>query len=403
MPIFSYTLRTADGSLKNGNIEAASTVEALQQLRTQGTPLKLIPATGKNSGEKIKFMDRFTKVGLKDRIIFTEQLAVMLKAGVTLVQALHGIAEETTSKPLAKILSVVVADVESGIPFSQALTKHPRTFSTIFCQMVKAAERTGDIPSVLQKLAIQQQRAADLQSKVKGALMYPAIISVLLVGVIIVVITFILPKLSTLFTESTTALPASTRFLLALSDFFIYRWYIAILAVLGVIGAFKLLVSNKKGQYFWDKYKMKFPVMGTFMKKTYMTRFCESFASLASSGVPIIDVFSIVKGVIGNSVYELEIQKISDDVQNGIRIATAIRKSKYFPPMVGQLVSVGEQSGDLAGIFEVLGGFFQKDVDAMAKNLSTLLEPVIMIVMGGAVGFILISILQPIYSLVNVG
>lgn len=232
-------------------------------------------------------------------------------------------------------------------------------------------------------------------------MIYPAIISVLLVGVVIMVITFILPKLATIFADSHVQLPLSTRFLLALSSFLISYWYILIALVVGTIFGLRSLLKIEKAALAWDRVKLRLPVLGNFLKKSYMARFCQTFASLAQAGVPVLEIFQIVGGVVGSKVYEVEITKISADVENGVKISTAIRKSKYFPAMVGQLVSVGEQSGDLAEIFNVLGEFFDKEVDSMAKNLSTLLEPIIMIVMGGVIGFILVSVLQPIYGLVN--
>ena len=267
--------------------------------------------------------------------------------------------------------------------------------------MVRSAEKSGNLAGVLLQLTHQQQKEYELRGKVRGALMYPAIVSVLLVGVITLVITFILPKLAPLFTESGTALPLSTRFLLGLSAFMTSKWYLIILFWVGLIVGFKYFVKTEKGHYAWDLVKMKIPVLGSFMKKSYMARFSQSFSSLSEAGIPVLEVFKTVRGVVGNVVYEKEIDKIAFDVANGIKVSTAIRKSKYFPPMVGQLVAVGEQSGDLAGIFKVIADFFEKEVDSMAKNLSTLLEPIIMIVMGAVIGFVLISVLQPIYGLVN--
>jgi type II secretory pathway component PulF len=398
MSTYSYKIRLADGKLERGTLQAASQSEALTKVKKiDGTLLALDAA----KDVKAKGSLFGSKVGLKERIILTEQLAVMLNAGITLVQALRSLEEETNSKTLKKVLGALVADVQAGIQLSYALEKHPKTFSNIYVQMVRSAEKTGNLSEILNKLTNQQQKEYELRGKVRGALMYPAIVSILMVGVIILVITFILPRLTGLFTDSGQQLPASTRFLMALSNLFIHQWYILILALVLFIGGFKFFVSRPKGRLIWDTVKLKIPVLGSFMKKSYMARFCQSFASLAQAGVPVLEVFQTVRGVVGNSLYEQEIDKIAKDVSNGIKVSVAVRKSKHFPAMVGQLVAVGEQSGDLAGIFKVLGDFFEKEVDGMAKNLSTLLEPVIMIVMGAVIGFILVSVLQPIYGLVN--
>jgi len=397
MSVYVYKLRNLEGKLDKGTVQALSQSDALLKVHKLGG----VALEVREIKEKQKSHKGGRGLSLKDRIIFTEQLSVMLKAGITLVQALKGLQEESSNKGLSAILADVIIEVEGGLPFSQALMKHPKVFSNIYCQMIASAEKTGNIAGILNKLTEQQQKEYELKGKVRGALMYPAIISVLLVGVIIMVITFILPKLTSLFTESSITLPLSTRILLGLSSLFTSKWYLLLGGLAILIFGFRAMVNTKKGLFFWDTVKLKIPVLGSFMSKSYMARFTQSFASLAQAGIPVLEIFKILEGVIGNSVYEAEIKKISSDVENGIKVSTAIRKSKYFPGMVGQLVSVGEQSGDLAGIFVVLGDFFEKEVDGMAKNLSTILEPIIMIVMGAAVGFVLISIMQPILSLTS--
>jgi type II secretory pathway component PulF len=401
MPSFAYKVRGEEGKLDRGLVVAASQAEALEKVRKLGstvTVLELREVAQKAEKSKFSFGK---KLSLKDRIIFTEQLSVMLNAGITLVQALKGLEEETVNKGLARILEKIIVDVEGGMPFSEALAKHPKAFSTIYCQMVKSAEKTGNLADILSKLTEQQQKEYELKGKVKGALIYPAIVSILLLAVMILVITFILPKLTAIFSESGVELPTSTKILLGISDIFVNQWWLIILGLLVLISGFKFMLRTERGLFFWDAFKIRIPVMGSFMKKAYMARFTQSFASLAQAGVPVLEVFRTLRGVIGNSVYEREIDKIANDVENGIKVSVAIRKSKHFPAMVGQLVSVGEQSGDLAGIFHVLGEFFGKEVDTMAKNLSTMLEPLIMVAMGVGIGFVLISVLQPIFNLTN--
>lgn len=395
---FAYRIRNSEDRLVRGMLTASSQSEAMTKTRALGgivLELRLVDTTPK---KKFGLPQR---LGLKDKIVLTEQLAVMLKAGITLVQALKGLQEETVNKRLARILEAIIVDVEGGLNFSDALEKFPKVFSNIYCQMIKSAEKTGNLAEVLNKLTVQQQKEFELSGKVKGALIYPAIISVLLVAVIIIVVTFILPKLTGIFTQSGVKLPWTTQILMGLSDFMVTKWYLLILGLIALAVGLRLMMNNPKGLYIFDSFKIRIPVLGTFLKKSYMARFAQSFASLAQAGVPVLEVFKTLKGVIGNSVYEKEIEHISSDVENGIKVSVAIRKSKYFPPMIGQLVSVGEQSGDLAGIFTVLGDFFEKEVDTMAKNLSTILEPIIMIFMGVGVAFVVISVLQPILNLTS--
>lgn len=394
MPAYSYKIQK-DGEVENGTVQAQSLKDALATVKKLGGAVvdiqevkvrkSLVPHRG--------------RLSLKERIIFTEQLSVMLKAGITLVQALKGLQEETSNHVLADILHVLVQDVEGGLPFSDALMKHPKVFSNIYCQMIRSAEKSGNLSDILSKLTTQQQKEYELKGKVKGALMYPAIVSCLLLAVIIMVITFILPKLTSLFADSGVKLPLATRILLATSNIFVHQWYLLIGGFFAALFIFKAILKTEKGLLYFDTLKLKVPVLGGFIAKSYMARFAQSFASLAQAGIPVLEIFETLEGVIGNKLYEQEIKKIAADVENGIKVSTAIRKSKYFPGMVGQLVSVGEQSGDLAGIFIVLGDFFEKEVDGMAKNLSTILEPIIMIVMGVGVGFVLIAVLQPIMNI----
>jgi len=399
MGTYSYRIRTAEGQMRKGTLEATGENDALLKVRKiGGVVLELSEKHGsaQNVGGKVN-----GHLSLKEKIILTEQLSVMLNAGITLVQALRGLAEEANNRVMKTLLETLIADVEGGMPFSNALEKHPKFFSSIFCQMVRSAERTGNLAEILSKLTIQQQKEYELKSKVRGALMYPAVILCLLIGVVLIVITFILPKLTGLFTDSGVALPLSTRILLAISAFMTARWYVLLIAVVVLIFAFRAVLKTAKGRWVFDSMMLKIPVLGNFLKKSYMARFAQSFASLAQSGIPVLDAFQILRGVVGNVVYEKEIDSIAKDIENGVKVSVAIRKSKYFPAMIGQLASVGEQSGDLAGVFKVLGEFFEKEVDGMAKNLSTLLEPIIMIIMGVVIGFILVSVLQPIYGLVN--
>lgn len=398
MATYRYVIKKEGEKPQAGTVTAPSREDALDKLKALGgTVTKLEEEQGKISGAP----KGGYKLKLKERIIFTEQLSVMLNAGVTLVNALKSLRDETDSKQLRGVLSLVVTDVEGGLPFSEALAKHPKCFSYVYAQMVKSSERTGNMADILKKLSIQQQKEYDLKGKVRGALMYPAVISVLMVSVIILVITFILPRLVGLFSGAGVKLPATTRFLLALSDIFITKWWLLILIGGGAVYGYKAWVKTARGRAIADRLKLRFPVLGSFIRKAILARFTQTFASLMEAGVPVLDAFATSKGVVSNSLYETEIEKISKDVANGTRISVAIRKSPAFPGMVGQLVAVGEQSGDLAGIFGVLSNFFEKEVDGMAKNLSTLLEPLVMIVMGGAIGFILISVLQPILQLSN--
>lgn len=390
MPTYEYIVK-ADGEKRSGSLNAPSQAEALKRLRARGevTSLKEV---GKNATKR-------GALTLKERIIFSEQVSVMLLAGITLPQALRSLEEEAPRAFARRLYGELAADLEEGLPFSQGLAKHPRSFSEVFCQMVGSGEKTGNLADVLDRLTEQQRKEYELRGKVRGALMYPAVVSVLLVGVIILIITFVLPRLTGIFGD--LELPASTRFLMALSSFMTTSWYLVIAGIVGLVLAVRMIGKTAAGRLAIDRLKLRVPVLGSFIRKAIVARFAQTFAFLAQAGVPVLDIFKTLRGVAGNAVYVQEIERLEKDVANGVPLSVSIRKSKQFPGMVGQLVKVGEQSGDLAGMFLVIGNFFEKEVDAMAKNLSTLLEPIIMIVMGAIIGFVLISVIQPMYGVIN--
>jgi type IV pilus assembly protein PilC len=395
MPSFSYKLRNPDGKTVVGKLQAAGYAQALADARKLGTVIEVTQQAN-------SIFARFTtpKLKIKDRMVMTEQIAVMVRAGISLPKALKDIQEESSVKAVRNVLAGIVVDVEGGLPFSVALSKQQGSFSSVFVQMVKGGEQSGALVDILEQLAYQQQKEYDLRGKVRGALIYPAIVSTLLLGVIILVITFVLPKLATLFGDTAT-LPISTRILLGTSNFMVSNLpYLAI----GVPAAILLLrkaASTKKGRPVWDAFKMRIPVLGKFTKMAIIARFAQSFAFLSQAGVPMLDIFTTLKGVVNNVHYENDIAQISRDVENGIPISTAVKRHKRFPTMVPQLIRVGEETGDLVGILKTLASFYEKEVDSMAKNLSAFLEPIIMIMMGGGIGFVLVSVLQPIYGLIG--
>jgi len=399
MPTYSYTLKQK-AELVKGTVRAGTHAEALNKVRRQdGIVLEM-----KEIKEKKDLLGAiFNKpvLNLKERIIFTEQVSVMLTAGIALPQVLRSLEEEAARTGLKQLYGALADELEAGTAFSQVLMKQPKSFSTVYCHMVQSSEKSGNLSDILMKLTEQQRKEYELKGKVRGALMYPMVISILLIAVVIMVIVFVLPRLNGLFESSGVTLPLSTRLLLGLSTVFTKDWYVLLIAVVGIFFGMRYVGRTEKGRIFFDTAKLKIPVLGGFIRKAAIARFAQTFSFLAQAGVPVLDIFKTLRGVMGNSVYEKEIDRIEKEVANGIPLSVSIRKSKNFPAMVGQLVRVGEQSGDLAGMFTVLGNFFEKEVDEMAKNLSSLLEPIIMIIMGVVIGFVLISIIQPIYGLVN--
>jgi type IV pilus assembly protein PilC len=402
---YQYQLRTTDDRTIRGSIVAASYTTAVERLRDMypgSVLLELgVQVERKRGGDDILAFLSPPSLQIKERLVFTEQLAVMIKAGITLPQALRGQAEEAVRAPVRVLITDVATQLEAGTPFSEALAKYPKTFSGVFVGMIRSAEQSGSLAEVLMALTEQQRRDYELRRKVKGALTYPILISVLLVAVIALVVMFVVPRLTGLFEQSGTALPATTQFLIWLSHFLTNQWYVVIGILVGAVALVQWWYKTEAGKLAIDGFLLKIPVIGTFIRKAAIARFAQAFAFLAKAGVPVVEIFTTLGSVMGNIHYTHAVERVAKDVQNGVPLSGAIRKEKLFPGMVVQLARAGEQSGDLAGMMKVLSTFFEGEVDAMAKNLSTLLEPMIMVVMGAAIGFVLISVLQPIYALMG--
>lgn len=341
------------------------------------------------------------KVSLKDKIIFTEQLEVMVRAGLSIGEALQSLAEETENKYFAGVLEEIIADVEGGSPLSLAFSKHPKIFNEIYINLITSGERSGKIDSVLGRISSQLQKDYELTRKVKGALSYPIFVMCALIAVMVLVLVFIMPQLKAIFDDAGVPLPALTRFVLGASSFLQHFGLYIFLAVIGVIVGASRWQRTASGKKFFDSIIILIPVIGSLLKKSYMARFARTLSSLLSSGLPVLDALTVTSNVVGNVLYKEEIMRFSSEIKSGVPMSKVLKSSKRFPGIVGALAKVGEKSGSLDEVFDTLADFFDRDVENITSNLSALLEPLIMIVMGVGIGGLIISVLQPIYGLVN--
>lgn len=395
---FSYKAKNKDGQIIKGIFEASDVMNAKSTLREKELYLvDLKEAKGKTNKEKI--FEK--KVAIKDKIIFTQQLGIMIKSGISIVEGLEALQEETQNHHFTDQIRQIIADIKGGSPLSKALEKHPDTFSEIYINMVKSGEQSGKIDIVLLRLATQLEKEYELNRKIKGALAYPAFVLVALLAVLILVITFVIPQLKLVFDDAGVSLPLLTKILIGLSLFIkSFGLYIAILFIFGVVFSLQYK-KTAGGRKFFDTIVLKIPVFGLLLKKTYMARFTRTFASLVASGLPLMDVFKVAGNITGNVLYQNEIAKMALAVKAGQPISQTLKKSELMPKMIGQLASVGEKSGNIDEVFDTLADFFERDVDNITANLSTLLEPILMVVMGVGIGLVIVAVLQPIYGLVN--
>lgn len=394
---FSYKAKDKEGKNVNGELEASDETGAVAALRDQGLYVSRITS----KSEKKLMPQIFGKVSLKDKIIFTQQLGVMIKSGLPVVEALEALESETSDKGFAKVISDVISDIKGGTSVSAAFEKHPRVFDPVYVNTVLAGEKSGKLDEVLAGLTVQLEKDYAIVSKLRGAMIYPIFVMVALVVVMVLILIIIIPQLKVIFDDSGVALPPLTRAVIALSNFF-KQYIVYIVIALSVITfLLRFYGRTNTGRHLFDRLILKVPIFGNLIKKTAMARFARTFSSLTKSGLPLLEIFRTSKQVVNNVIYQDEIDKMIKKVEVGEAVSKVIKDCKLFPSMVGNLVAVGEKSGSLDTVFDTVANFFEKEVDSITSNLSTLLEPVLMVVMGLGIGLIIVSVLQPIYGLVN--
>ena len=397
--IYQYEIKL-EGKTTKGEIEAGNEQEAAASLREKGGVVLAVapqkdarPIIGRLKG----------RVSLKDKILFTKQLAVMIKAGLPLDQALKVLSEQIPSKSMGRAIHDMARDVEGGIPLSQSMDKHPGIFPAVYVNLIKSGERSGKLEDVLFKLADQQEKDYELISKVRGAMIYPIVIFAALLGVMAIIILFVMPQIQKVFDDLDAALPLPTRILLSTSAF-AREWFFVIAALFigGIVGLRFYVRRSEEAHAWWDRVKLKVPIFGPLMKKIAMARFTRTTATLITAGLPMLEILDTVADVMGNVVYRDAVRRTRNQVEAGVALSKALSDEKIIPTIVSQVVAIGEKSGNLDFSLANIADFYDKEVDATTRNLSSILEPILMIAIGVGVGFVVISVISPIYNLVNV-
>lgn len=405
MPDFEYTAHNNKGQIQKGSISADNKVAALTALRSKQLIPIIVKETKKNSGLNMQIsLPGMNKVKTKDLVIFTRQLSTLVDAGVPLMRSLTLLKEQTESLRLKKILEQVVADIQSGTNLSDSLGKHPETFSSIYINMVKAGEAGGILDTVLDRLAFQQEKDAALKAKIKSAMMYPTVIFTVTILAFIILMTFIVPKIGKILNSLSNGkakLPVYTRALLAISHLMQQPLFIIFIVVIlpCAIILFRHYIKTEKGRYRWHSILLKVPAVKVIITKTAVARFSRIFASLMSAGVSIVDSINTTAGAIGNAVIEKELIECSKAVQAGSQLSGELAKSKHFPPIVIQMLAVGEETGTTDTIILKVAEFYEQEVDEAVAGISSIIEPVMIIVLGGMVGIIAVSVYGPIAQL----
>lgn len=403
MPQFSYRAKSKDGEkVISGNIEAPSKAQAIEILAEKGIRPIIVEPTKTGGFDPndihIPFLDKLKKVKSKDLVIFTRQLSTLVSAGVPLVRSLSTLQSQTESDLLKSRLSQVVAAVSGGESLANALAKFPETFSAIYVNMVRAGETGGILEDVLDRLALQQEKDALMKSKIRAAMAYPVVIGVVALIAFFLLMTVIVPKIGTILKEMGGQLPIYTRILLSISDILKRPPVIIGLIVFVIVSivVFRRFTATPKGRYKWHYLLLRTPTIGGLLSKIAISRFARTFASLLSAGVPIIETINTTAGAVGNAVIEKELRDAAKEIQAGKQFSTQLEKSQYFPPMVSQMVAIGEETGQTETIILKVSEFYDSEVDTVIGSISSIIEPVMILLLGGMVGLIAISVFGPI-------
>ncbi len=403
MANFRYKARDRQGRAVSGVLEAPSERGASEELAKQGFIPITVERSSSSAGTDFSVARLFgPEVKLQERNIFTRQLWTLQKAGVPLVNSLNSLREQTKSKAFKRILAQLVRDLESGDAFSTTLSRHPETFDLLFVNMVRAGEASGKLDEVLYHLAEMGEFEAETRERVKTATRYPMITFASLIIAFFGMVTFVIPRFSGLYTQFSSDLPLPTRILLGINHAIRHEWILLILGTAAAVFAFRYLVNTPAGRYRWDYVTLKVPVFGPLMFNIMMSRFTRVLGELLASGVPIMQSLQLVADTVRNSVIRKAVIGIQESVNEGRGMSDPMRRCGLFTPMVYQMVAVGEQSGKTEELLRYVADYYQEQARYMMKNLTTLIEPMLIFVIGGLVTLLALGVFLPLWNMINV-
>ncbi len=398
MPTFEYTFEDASGARRKGTSDAENEDILRRRLTNQG--LRVLEV--KQTKAKKKAATSNVKIKLNELSIFCRQFSTMIDAGVSLVRCLSVLQEQTVNPKFKRMIADIQSEVEAGQSLSRALAKYPNTFSNLFIGLVNAGEVGGVLEESLQRLSTFLEKDQELRRKVKSAMTYPIIVMVVAVSIVIGLVTFILPKFMDLFKDlGVTEFPLPTTILMGFSNFLTQKWYFAVLGLVIFMVAFRAFVKTDVGRRSYDRFKLKAPVFGKLNHKIALARFARTLGTLLASGVPILSAMETVAGTVSNEIISEAILNARARIREGDRIGDPLQKSKLFPPMVVQMITIGEESGALDPMLAKVADFYEAEVDAALDSLTSAIEPVLIVFLGFAVGFIVISIFLPLVSVIT--
>lgn len=403
MPKYTYTALSADNKTLSGTLEAEDRAAVLAALAKQKVkPVSIHEEIEGTKGLNLNPFGGGAKVKSKDLVIFTRQLSTMVSAGVPLLRALTTLQTQSESKGLKVVLGVINKDVQGGMSLGDAFAKHPNVFSDIYVNMVRAGEAGGILDDILKRLAVQQEKNDTMKHKIKGAMTYPMVLISITFIAFFGLMLFVVPQIGKIIKDvggPDAELPALTQVMLSVSEFMQNQWYIIVAVVIGGIFLFKRYIKTPKGKSQFHHIVIRIPTIGGVVRKVAVARFSRTFASMMGAGVNVLEALKVTGRAIGNAAYQEEIEKAAEAVKNGKPLSEALSGSKLFPGIIPQMLAVGEETGETATVLIKVADFYEEEVDTTIDSLSSILEPVMIVIMGTMVGLIAASVIGPISNL----
>jgi type IV pilus assembly protein PilC len=397
---YVYKVRDRSGRLVEGTLDAQNEQLVVTKLREMGyVPLSV--SAKARSALSFEINLRKSKVSLKDVAVFSRQLATMLDSGLSILRSLMILAEQTESKALAAVIEEMKADIEQGLSLSQAVAKHPDVFPPVYLAMVRAGETGGLLDDVMLRLATTLEKQLELRGKIKSAMTYPIAVAAIVVLILGAMLLFVVPMFESMYHDLNGTLPLPTRILISISDLLTRIWWLIGLGAVGATVLFRRWVATPEGRLAFDRFKLRLAVFGPLMRKTALARFARTLASLVRSGVPIMQSLEIVGETAGNAVVANAVTNARERVQLGEAVSQSLTGEDVFPPMVVQMIAVGEETGSIDSMLEKIADFYDREVEATVNSLTSLIEPLLMVFMGASVGGMVVALYMPMFQVIN--
>lgn len=401
MLTYQYTARdNSTNKVVKSTVKAESEKAAAKLLMSQGMiPLK-ITEQGEAKGPIEKLLNRITT---RDKVVFTRQLSTLINAGLPLAQSLRTVQEQTENKRLKQIVQDIITSVEGGKSLSESFGKHPKVFNDVFIALISAGEASGTLDKALERIANQQEKDAEIASKVRGAMVYPVIVLVVIILVIVFMLTTVVPQIERLYVDMRKELPFLTAMMVGAANLLVKFWWVLLILLVAAIYFAKRFIETDSGRSFIDKLKLNIPLFGVMFRKLYMARFTRTGQTLMMTGVPMLETLNITARAVNNVHVSAAVRRAAEKVKGGKPLSQALKNEEYVLSLVPQMISIGEQSGSIDGMMGKAATFYENELDNTIKSISTAIEPILMVFLAAVAGIMVAAILLPIYTLVSSG